>query len=271
MRMLVSDLDGTLLGSEGEISRENLDVLEMLGEQGIIRVIATGRSRYSFFRAVPMQDIPLDYLIFSTGTGIMDLRDGQIIYRKSLKKKEIEEIGAALMLEGVCFAIQDEVPENHRFYYFEGRRIPDDFLRRRAAYRGHEKPLESIYHINGASQFLAILDGGIERFREIESAFRDYTVIRTTSPMDHKTIWMEIFPKNVSKGKAVEWLAWKYRMTHRQVVCLGNDYNDLEMLEYAGQSFVTANAPADMRMDFATLCHCDEDVLPELVNKLGGG
>lgn len=268
MQMLVSDLDGTLLSSNGLISAGNRRVLKELGKEGIIRVIATGRSRFSFFRAVPHENLPVDYLVFSTGAGIMEMERGDVIFNKSLKSNDISRIGNLLMQKGFCFAIQDQVPDNHHFYYFEGSRIPEDWLRRRDAYKGYDTPLSCLEEIHTASQFLAITESDEEIIEELRDELKEYTVIRTTSPMDHKTLWIEIFPKEVSKGKAIEWLAWKHGITHQHVVAVGNDYNDLEMLEYSGRSFVTSNAPADMRMDFDTLCHFDEDVLPDLVNRI---
>ncbi|MBN1111377.1 MAG: HAD hydrolase family protein, partial [Bacteroidales bacterium] len=68
-------------------------------------------------------------------------------------------------------------------------------------------------------------------------------VIRTTSPLNGETIWMEIFPVNVSKATGVDFLRKKYDLKIESIVVIGNDFNDIDMLEYTENSYVVANAP----------------------------
>ena len=68
--IFVSDLDGTLLRN-GRISDGDLRAFRGLRDQGIMRVIATGRSLYSA-RACLADDFPADYLILSTGNQIVN-------------------------------------------------------------------------------------------------------------------------------------------------------------------------------------------------------
>ena len=66
--MVITDLDGTLLNSGRIVSPENRRALERLGELGVVRVIATGRSLFSFNKVIE-RDFPVDYLLFSSGGG----------------------------------------------------------------------------------------------------------------------------------------------------------------------------------------------------------
>ena len=86
-KMFITDLDGTLFNDKRVIHPDDMAALEMLGERGIIRVFATGRSIYSFQKAVENMgfspsctDMPVDYVIFSTGAGVMACRHGEIIF-----------------------------------------------------------------------------------------------------------------------------------------------------------------------------------------------
>ena len=71
-KMVVTDLDGTLLNAQGVISEPELLTLKKLGNEGYCRVIATGRSLYSIRKTLAFDQLPVDYLIFSSGSGIID-------------------------------------------------------------------------------------------------------------------------------------------------------------------------------------------------------
>jgi len=77
--------------------------------------------------------------------------------------------------------------------------------------------------------------------------FSGVKVIRATSPMDHESIWMEIYHSDVSKGNAVEFLCHRHHINKDRVMGIGNDYNDTDMLGFVGQPFVVANAPEELK------------------------
>ncbi len=269
IRLLATDLDGTLLDSGGRLAEANRQALVALGEAGVVRVIATGRSWYSFRRALPGPDLPVDYLICSTGAGIIDMSSGELIRSLRLGSALVEKTEAALHEAGVSFILQEVLPDNHRFHYLARERVPDDFHRRLAAYQGFGTPLIRPGGPREASQFLVILEGGPEAFEGLAQSLEGVKVIRTTSPIDHKTCWMEIFPPEVSKGHALEWLAWSLGYPRQAVAAVGNDFNDLDMLDFAARAFVAGNAPLELKFQYNALPHHDQPILPELMERLG--
>ncbi len=68
--LFVCDFDGTLLRSDRSFSDVDLKALIRLGELGIIRAIATGRSIYSI-NTVSISALPVDFILFSSGAGII--------------------------------------------------------------------------------------------------------------------------------------------------------------------------------------------------------
>lgn len=78
-------------------------------------------------------------------------------------------------------------------------------------------------------------------------------VIRTTSPMDHVSTWIEVFPKSVSKGHALENICSRHGIAPEQTMSIGNDYNDLDMLNFTGKSFVMGNAPKALKEKFPVI------------------
>ena len=245
--MVVTDLDGTLLNSDQKVSADDLKSMKDLGDQGIIRVIATGRSPYSFQR-VMATDFPIDYLIFSSGAGIMDYRSKEILYSKNLPEKIVHDIAGTFRDLNIPFKVLAPVPENHNYVYYKNGELHPDFVRRMETYRGFEKPISfDPPNFGEACQFLIILPPDPARFEELKSLFEGVKVIRATSPLDHKSIWMEIYHRDVSKGKAVDYLCKMNRIHSGEVMGIGNDYNDTDLLEFVGQPFVVANAPSELK------------------------
>lgn len=83
------DLDGTLLCSDRTFDAVDLHALKQLGDQGVVRAIATGRSMYSF-NTVTDSNLPVDFVIFSTGAGVAQYPGGWIIRKVSLEPHEVE-------------------------------------------------------------------------------------------------------------------------------------------------------------------------------------
>jgi Cof subfamily protein (haloacid dehalogenase superfamily) len=247
IKMVVTDLDGTLLNNDQQVSEEDYNTLVALGNQNVIRVIATGRSPFSFERVIPA-DFPIDYLVFSSGAGIMDYRTKEILYSKNLPEKVVHSIADQLRSLGVAFKVLAPVPENHNYVYYQNGELHPDFVRRMENYRGFEKPISfDPPNFGEACQFLIILPSDPEGFFKLKGLFSGVKVIRATSPMDHESIWMEIYHSDVSKGNAGEFLCHRHHINKDRVMGIGNDYNDTDMLGFVGQPFVVANAPEELK------------------------
>lgn len=122
---------------------------------------------------------------------------------------------------------------------------------------------------DGLSQFIVTIPPDLDLFRSIECEIAPLAqVIRATSPFDQRSIWIEIFPKGVSKGNAVRQLCDILGIAYRHVATVGNDYNDLSMLEAFSRSFVVENAPRDLRLQFPTIPSNDADGVSTLIASL---
>lgn len=265
--ILFSDLDGTLLRSDHTLSPIDKKTLEDLGKQGIVRVMATGRSLHSF-RLVANSDFPADYIIFSTGAGVASLQHFDILKASALKHQEITRTAHILRDAQIDFMLHYSIPHNHTFA-FETQGAPNpDFTTRLSMNSQWGHPLEDLGHWMEATQFVAILppwrDVGI--IDEIRAELSDLSIIRATSPFDHQSTWMEIFPRYVSKGTAAAWLCDRLGMLPADSMSIGNDYNDLELLEHTEHSYVVANAPNDLKKRFSTVASNDHNGVSEAID-----
>ena len=308
-KMFVTDLDGTLFTDNKIIHPKDLAALECLGKQGIIRVFATGRSIYSFQKAVTGmgfsptgKDMPVDYVIFSTGAAIMECTHGEIIKKENLGPGDVCRIAKVFDHLGLDYMIHRPVPDTRYFVYKmadpnamtgkegnesvrDGRNFMEnvgvkergceklptnpDFHARIALYQEFCRPMTETdpATFGESTEILAIVPSwlGHETADQAQQALGDFSVIKATSPLDGKSMWIEVFHPRVSKSQAVAWLCQRLGVHRNHVVAVGNDYNDLDLLQWSGRGFVVANTPLDLQKGFEAVASNNQCGVAEAV------
>jgi len=265
--LFVCDFDGTLLRSDRSFSNTDLEALRQLDAFGIVRVIATGRSIYSL-NTVSISELPVDFIIFSSGAGVTRHPGGQIIRKVSLEAREVSRAIAILRADDLDFMVHRPIPDNHVFGYFESTPANADFKRRIDLYSQFAFPLDEVSDgFGAATQLLAILPpaGSPQIIETIRKKLPDFNIIQTTSPLDGQSTWIEIFPATVSKGLTVAWLTAEFDIDPGQTLSIGNDYNDLDLLEWTASSFVVENAPDDLKERFPVVASHNEGGVAEAI------
>lgn len=265
-KIVFTDLDRTLFTSDSKISKRNFDSLLKLGEKGIVRVIVTGRSLYSANQVLPA-DFPIDYLVISSGAGVIDFKTKEILSKKEIANSLVRKVITYFQELGVDFMIHSPIPNNHFFEYYQSAQPCIDSLRRIKHYQGFATPHIDEYK-GTASQFLAVV--GSDKEHLVEHAIEnlpELSIIRATSPLDHKSVWIEIFPAGIDKGYACRKVVKKLGLKPDEALTIGNDYNDLAMLESFKDSFVVANSPQLMKDRFQVVGADREDGFSEMLTK----
>ena len=266
-RAVFTDLDGTLLGSDQQLSPANHDVLEELGQHGILRVVVTGRSLFSCRRVLD-RSFPIDLLVTSSGAGIFSFPNFELLFDQALTETEVSKSIEVLNALKLDFMVHDPVPDNHRFRWHQHTAHNPDFAHRLTVYEGHHRPIEepTEFHI-ASTQLVAVSlpgDNG-SALPYLKQKLSELTVIRTTSPLDHQSTWYEIFPNNVSKSSAAAWVCSAFNVDSNEVFAIGNDYNDLDLLRWCSRSRVVANAPAELTSEFEIVASHDDDGFAQAV------
>ncbi len=267
--LFVCDFDGTLLRSDRSFSPTDLEALKQLDQLGIVRVIATGRSIYSL-NTVSISELPVDYIIFSSGAGVTQHPGGDIIRKVSLEAHEVSRAIAILQADDLDFMVHRPIPDNHVFGYYESTPANTDFKRRIDLYSQFAFPLDEVPDGFGtATQLLAILPpaSSLQVLETIRKKLPGFNIIQTTSPLDGQSIWIEIFPATVSKGLTAAWLTAKFDLDSDQTLSIGNDYNDLDLLEWTASSFVVENAPDDLKDRFPVVASHNESGVAEGIER----
>ena len=243
------DIDGTLLNDNKQVSKVDLETLHSLKRPNIVRIAATGRNCYSVQKILE-PDFPVDYVVFSSGAGIMEWNTKRILYTKHIGKTDIERVIQLIKPHNLNFTVHLPIPNNHHMLLFNTHAEPEDLIAYTAFYKEFVKPLTINNLPEKATQIIVLLNSHVHLFHHFQQQLLPLKSILTTSPVNHKSMWMEVFNPDVSKSKGVEWLINHLQLTDPYVFAIGNDYNDLDLLNFAHSSFAVSNAPQELKEKF---------------------
>ncbi len=262
-QLFITDFDGTLLNDDKTISIKDIKTLWKLKNRDVIITVATGRSLHRFKKVLVAMEagegsgkIPVDYVIFSTGAGIMQFPVGKLIYKRAIDHLAIQKITTYFDQCRIDYMVHKAIPDTGCFVYKSfGNRNPD-FDTRLALHEKYAQSFPKSFESFGpATQVLGIIPGEKipHQIETIKEALSGFSVIHVTSPLDHQSVWIEVFHKDVSKSKTVEWLARRLGILQKDVISVGNDYNDEDLLSWSGQAYVVNNAPDSLKKKFKTI------------------
>jgi hydroxymethylpyrimidine pyrophosphatase-like HAD family hydrolase len=254
LQMLVCDLDGTLLLHGKPFAPADVQRLHALGRKGVVRAIATGRALATAQKVIP-PEFPIDYLIFSSGAGILDWRSQELLASHTLHPDEVQLAVQTFVAHEIDFMLHAPIPEQHIIHFHRTGKPNADFERRLARYAADGRLLEHDDVRGPASQVLGVspLGDPAEPFETLQRTLPSLSVIRATSPLDGHSMWIEVFAPAVSKSQAAAWIAHACGVTPAHAWAIGNDYNDWDLLRWAGRAAVVQDAPATMRAEFMSV------------------
>lgn len=272
IELVATDLDGTFLRNDKTISPSNLMTLKMLGSRDIIRVAATGRNLFKVKEVIP-DHVPFDYIIYSSGAGIFNCLENKHIYTRNIPNDTANLLIRYFVSEDLNFHAFWPAPENHNLWFHRGSEPCKEFERYFTYHNSMALPLPlSVPIETDLCQFLVIIPGDERKFEAmkagIEAMSPEIRVIRCSSPLNTGYIWLEIFHKSVSKGNGVLFLCNKLNINPEKTLGIGNDYNDIDLLEFTGHSFLTDNAPEELKKNFRLLPANEDDAFAHVISNM---
>ena len=266
--IVVTDLDGTLLDSNRLLSQTDRQTLLALGERGVLRVVATGRSLFSALRVIG-EDWPIDFLVHASGAGISRWPSRELVKVEHMTPAAALHLALRLEARGLDFMLHHAVPDNHRCYLHRATRHNHDFERRVELYADYMRSFARPFSITEPMCQALVIDPAPSpgSYPDLSRELSDFSVIRTTSPLDGQTTWIEVFPRGVCKSAAASWLLQQRAPAGSRSLAVGNDYNDLDLLEWADLACVVANAPAELSSRYRRVASNDASGFSEAVRQ----
>jgi hydroxymethylpyrimidine pyrophosphatase-like HAD family hydrolase len=192
---------------------------------------------------------------------VVSLNNLEIIKTAALDREAISQTLDVLRRTELDFMLHHPIPDNHLFEFEHNGNPNPDFMTRLEAHKEWGTPLPPDASWEMASQFVAILPPGLGLgpLEHLRKQLPDLSIIRATSPFDHASTWVEIFPAGVSKATTGRWLCEFLGVPLDKTMAIGNDYNDLDLLEMSPHPYVVANAPDELTGRFTTVADNDHD------------
>lgn len=273
IKFLALDLDGTLLNSRGKISEENKIAIRRAEEAGVLVTIATGR-RFRDARPVALEIGFNAPIVTHNGALLKNAETLETVEVSLLKNDTVREIlrvgkasgGDALVSadphgKGTLLydTVSDENTPLKKYIAWAQTLHGDDAEESVRHVRSLEEVVEKteVVHIS----FSGMCAPMYEMQRILEDELQgSVNILATIYPHLDFTL-LDILPPDASKGIGIEKLALRHGLSHENVMVCGDNYNDLEMLEFAGTPVVMGNAAPELqaREDFYTTLSNDEN------------
>lgn len=277
--LFLTDLDGTIKPGPGRTyCRADLEALKDLRRRGWFRAVVTGRSLFSFIKAWE-PELELDALIFSSGAGLClwnSYGPGEMLTGHSFTPTQALSALKAASSLGRGFYAYQAPPDSHHFFYHRTDKVPKGFQLRLDSFRPQSKIWPGFDDREAQEAVLSqiLIMAPVEEADQVEDDFNrlspGLSVIRSSSPFNDGHLWLEIFPPEVSKGRAAAALAQKLSLGPEHSLALGNDYNDLDLLSWAGRAFVTEDAPTELTALYPTIAPAGQGGLAQAASLTGG-
>lgn len=258
-RLIALDVDGTLLNDRHELVPETVDTIREVVAQGAEIVLCTGRA--------PLSTIPLmeqmgltGYVISHNGAATVDAATREIVHQYQMDKHSLEPYISYCRENGVHFDINTafglyvdqleglklEVRSMYEAFLMEPLQLPQ--------WADWSEPLV---------KFTAF--ASMERLDEVH---RDWS--RWEQPFNmlrSGDFFIDLMHKQASKGEALHQLAQRRGIAPDAIMAIGNYYNDLSMLTYAGKGIAMANSPEEVKLaaDEVTLSNNEQGVRHALI------
>ena len=270
IRLIGIDVDGTLLDSRGHLPDANRDAIFEAVAAGIHIALVTGRS-YPFARPVA-DTLPESVTLIVSSGAVERAMDGTVLARRLLDRRIAQNVLAAtLPLRDHAALIFDRDESNQIVFETMNWEHPGrkNYWLRNSHLIGQTVPLEAALTedpvevmFNGAAVAMRSLTESLQREARgftvslTEYVHRDFSLVDVTAP-------------NATKGHALAWRAEQLGLTRDQVMAVGDNFNDVEMLEYAGTPVLMANAVEGLRRPgWHVTGHQDEAGLAQAIRKL---
>ena len=250
IRLLASDIDGTLLNPQFQISDDDLTALRNAHAAGIEVVLVTGRRHTC---ALPIaQQLGFDLWLISSNGAVTRSLAGETFHRDLMPREICRElVGAMQDFRGNTVLTFDKetkgaiVLEHLDDLNASIRR----WLEKNMAYIEFVVPIENALTVDPVQ---AMFCGSMERMSQALRALEGsgmgnrVTILRTEYP-NRDLSMIDVLNTGCSKGHALERWAAHRGFRREEVMAIGDNHNDVEMLEFAGHPVIMGNACEELR------------------------
>ena len=254
IKLIASDMDGTLLNSDHKIPKENIELIKFAQKNGIQFVVATGRAYYEALPALNNENIKCDVISFNGG--IIYDKNGNIINITPMKLKDLYytieilkslEISYQLYTKNTIYtnSIETDITAYIDLIRANGEEPNEQHLRQEARNRlalGHITEVDNIelylnQENNPAIKVIGI-SNDLEKLKHATELLSGNDNISVTSSGANN---VEIMDRKATKGEALKIVADIHDINLKNAIAIGDNLNDQAMLDIVEYSIAMKN------------------------------
>lgn len=263
-KLFACDLDDTLLNANLNISESDLKAMKELEQKNICAVVCTGRPEdsASFFAKLIHDNHEDNYVISFNGSLVSNISKTKTIFSKGIALNTAKEIINIAKKYDIVIQVFDR-----SFFYIERITERSEFYT--ASTRVPWKIITSLEEKLDFDPYKIILHGDHEELLKIAEVFSK-NINNDFHHVFSKPYYLEILPKNVNKGVALQALCQYLKIDLSQTAAAGDNYNDVEMLELVNFAAVPSNAVDKLKTvaDYVSHLSHDQSAISEIINLL---
>ncbi len=254
-KMIVLDIDDTLLNSKCFILPSTKKALEDAQKNGVIVTLCSGRPGIGMKKIADELELKKygGYIVSYNGANIIELQDDTIIYENNLNVEQIHRLYDISKKYGLGIHTYSKTnilaEQEYKFTKYESDlvdmkiQVIDDFK------ETVKTPVVKAIMVEEPS-----------KLREVEESIKKETKDMTST--FSKPFFFEFTNNAVDKGKAIKYLCEKIDIKQSEVIAFGDSHNDLPMLKYAGKGVAMGNAVNEVKemADFVTKTNDDDGI-----------
>ena len=252
-KLVAVDVDGTLLDSKSNLRTETMKAIQETIAAGVIFTICTGRPIQGVEPLIDKLGLDLPFIAYN-GAMIAMGKSGKILYAQTMQGEDVKtvyEIGKKLKTTIVIWA-------NNKLYV-------QPFSPEAAAYanmsRTKPEPITDLEALLAQGVTKVLFYDKVETIRHYEKLVAP-DVPPTVNYCTSQPFLLEFFDQKVSKANALARLGAYYGFTREEIIAIGDGFNDLSMIKYAGLGIAMANAEDAIKQqaDYVTLSNDENGV-----------
>ncbi len=260
-KLIVIDLDNTLLNNEHQISKLNRDVIKKVQAKGIEVMIATGRMYVSAQPYINELSLKTEAIVYN-GAMVKDISSGKVKYHRPIDKSTARIIMEDLKREGLHINLY----QDDKLYVDQD----NEYKKRYEEVSGVKaKIVDNLVELDFDDPTkLLIIEDDSNKHKYYQKYLREKygNKIDVTESNEY---FIEVGAKDVNKGKTLQQISQAKGITKEEVMAIGDSFNDIEMLKYAGTAIAMQNAAEAVKQTADIIApHHEEDGVAKILDKL---
>jgi Cof subfamily protein (haloacid dehalogenase superfamily) len=262
LRLVASDIDGTLIRTDGTLSRRTIDVLDRLDGGGVPAVLVTGRPVRWLRQLYDQMDVPLP-AVCANGAVVYDPDTDEVLRTSPLDVEMMLDVTKRLREAVPDIALAVEVEDGRSFWYEES--WPMRWDGEHSSVRVLTTP-EELTSVPAVKLLARSASSEPDAFFELVS--RTLGGIAETTHSSSSAL-VEISATGITKAAGLAWLCEREGVTAEQVIAFGDMPNDIPLLTWAGHSVAMGNAhPAVIEVADEVAPTNDEDGVAAVLERV---